>query len=158
METVRFGRWELTCDPERTRKAYAAVVKGSPEECGCEPCINFAALRGQIYVPEVLTLFEKLGIPPNREAEIYHMARLESGRHLYGGWFHFVGAIVSGADAAQQIAERIWQPDLERAGDNFSLRFSSHFALVRESFAGLHLVQVEFTAKVPWILPTIEPD
>jgi len=41
------------------------------------------------------------------------MARLESGRHHYGGWFHLVVSIVSGDDAVKQIAEKTWQPDLE---------------------------------------------
>jgi hypothetical protein len=157
MESIRFGRWQLSCDPESTRKAYAAVSMGGPEECGCQPCLNFAAARDQIYVPELVTLLEKLGISRSREVEIYHMARLESGRHLYGGWFHFVGSIVSGADAAKQIAEKTWQPDLEEAGEYFSLGFSSRLELVREPFAGLSLVQLEFTAKVPWVLATVEP-
>lgn len=157
MESIRFGRWQLSCDPESTRKAYAAVSMGGPEECGCQPCLNFAAARDQIYVPELVTLLEKLGISRSREVEIYHMARLESGRHLYGGWFHFVGSIVSGADAAKQIAEKTWQPDLEEVGEYFSLGFSSRLELVREPFAGLSLVQLEFTAKVPWVLATVEP-
>jgi hypothetical protein len=157
MNTIRFGRWELSCDPESTRKAYAALSQGSPEKCGCEPCLNFAAARDQIYAPDVRALFANLGISSNREAEIYYMARLESGRHLYGGWFHFVGTIVSGADAAKQVGERTWQPDLERTTDDFSLGFSSRVALVRKPFAGLPLVQLEFTARVPWVLMSPEP-
>lgn len=158
MELIRFARWELSCDPESTRKAYAAVSIGGPEECGCQPCLNFAAARDQIYRPEVLALLEKLGVPPNREAEIYHMARLKSGRHLYGGWFHFVGSIISGADAAKQVAENIWQPDLAEASEYFSLGFSSRLGLVRESFRGIPLVQLEFTAQVPWVLAIGEPE
>lgn len=157
MESIRFARWELICDPESTRKAHAALSIGGPEECGCEPCLNFAAARSEIYGPDVLALLEKLGISPNREVEIYHMARLESGRHLYGGWFHFVGSISSGADAAKQVAENVWQPDLEGTSEYFSLGFSSRLALVREPFAGLPLVQLEFTAKVPWVLAATEP-
>jgi hypothetical protein len=100
VQSVRFGRWEISSDAESTRKVYASISIGGPEECGCEPCLNFAAARAGIYPAEVLALFEKLGIAPNREVEIYHMARLSSGKHLYGGWFHFVGSILSGADAA----------------------------------------------------------
>ena len=85
------------------------------------------------------------------------MARLESGRHLYGGWFHFVGSIVSGADAAEKVAENIWRPNLEESSEYFSLGFSSRLELVREPFAGLPLVQLEFTAKAPWVLATAEP-
>jgi hypothetical protein len=158
MESIRFGRWELICDPDLTRKSYAAVTVGGPEGCGCEPCFNFAAARQEIYKPEVLELFEKLGISPDREVEIYHMARLSPGRHLYGGWFHFVGSIVTGADAAKQIAENTWQPALEKTSDSFSLGFSSRLELVREQFKNLPLVQLEFTAEVPWILDKAEPN
>jgi hypothetical protein len=157
MESVRFGRWELNCDPDATKKAYAAVSLGGPEECGCNPCLNFAAARNQIYPPSVLALLRNLGISPDREVEIYYMARMETGRHLYGGWFHFVGSIVSGADAAKQIAERIWQPDLENQSEYFSLGFTSRVELIRKPFAGLPLVQLEFTAQVPWVLDSPEP-
>jgi hypothetical protein len=157
MESIRFGRWELMCDPELTRKSYASVTVGGPEECGCDPCLNFIAARQHTYQSVVLELFDKLGIFCEREVEIYHMARLKPGRHLYGGWFHFVGSIVAGADAAKQISENIWQPALEKTSESFSLGFSSRIALAREPFKNLPLVQLEFTAEVPWILDKTEP-
>ena len=157
MDSIRFGRWELNCDPELTRNAYMAVKIGGPEECGCDPCLNFAAARHQIYKQDVLALFEKLGISHDREVEIYHMACLGPIRHLYGGWFHFVGSIVSGADAAKQIAENTWQPDLEKTSISFSLGFRSRIELVRPSFKNLPLVQLEFTAEAPWIIDKTEP-
>jgi hypothetical protein len=157
VESIRYGRWEINCDSESTSNAYASVLIGGPEECGCEHCLNFVAARMQVYPPSVMELFGRLGISPNREVEIYYLARLPSGRHLYGGWFHFIGSILSGADAARQVAENSWQPDLEPANENFSLGFSSRCALVRRQFAGFPLVQLEFTAEVPWVLPSGEP-
>jgi hypothetical protein len=157
METIRFGRWELSCDPELTRKAYAAIPVGGPEACGCEPCLNFATAREQIYWQPALGLFEKLGISPNREIQIYHLVRLESGLHQYGGWFHIVGSIASGADAAKRVAENMWQPDLEEISENLSIGFSARVALVPAPFKNLPLVQLEFTAEVPWILNAPEP-
>jgi hypothetical protein len=157
LKSIQYGRWAISCDAESTRSAYACVATGSPEECGCDPCLNFAAQRADIYPTAILALFEELGITTNREAEIYHLARLESGRHLYGGWFHFVGSILSGTDAAKQVAENIWKPDLETASEYFNLGFSSRVQLVRKPFEGLQLVQVEFTAQVPWIITATEP-
>jgi hypothetical protein len=116
---IEIGRWKIASDAESPRKAYAATLMGGPEECGCRPCLNFAAQRDETYPPDVMQLFEQLGIAPNRETEIYHMARLESGKHLYGGWFHFVGSIISSADAAQKIGENIWQPNLEARSEFF---------------------------------------
>jgi len=154
---IRFGRWELEADPEATRKAYANVPKSGPEECPCEPCKNFIAARERVYPAEVLALFEKLGIPFGREAEVYHMARMESGKHFYGGWFHFVGSILSGADAAQQVAENVWRPDLEKVTEDFSLGFRSRAELLRKPFEGKPIVQVEFTANVTWVISGPEP-
>ena len=154
---VRVGRWTLESDAEATRKAYAAIPTGSAEECGCTPCLNFAAQRAEVYPAGVLELFAELGISNNREAEISHMARLETGKHFYSGWFHFVGSIVSGADAAKQIAKNLWQPDLESQSDLFALGFSARSDLVREPFKGLPIVQFEFTAKIPWIIEAEEP-
>jgi hypothetical protein len=157
VKEIRFARWELEADPEATREAYANVPKSGPEECSCEPCKNFIAARERVYPAEVLAFFEKLGIPFDREAEVYHMARMESGKHFYGGWFHFVGSILSGADAAKRVAENVWRPDLEKVTEDFSLGFSSRAELLRKSFEGKPIVQVEFTASVPWVISGLEP-
>ena len=157
LRSIEYGRWVIGSDPDATRIAYAELTRGSPEECGCDPCLNFAAQRNKIYSPRALALFEFLAIQPDREAEIYHMARLESGKHLYGGWFHFVGSIISGADAAKQISENVWRPDLDIESENFSLGFTSRIELIPKSLKGLQLVQLEFTARIPWILAAKEP-
>ena len=103
--------------------AYACVLVGAPEGCGSEHDLNFVAARMPVFPPNVRELLERLHISPNREVDIYHTARLASGRHLYGGWFHFIG--FSAADAARQVAENRWKPDLELANENLSLGFSS---------------------------------
>ena len=157
LKSVASGRSKLSSHATATRTAYAKLAVGSPEECGCEPCRNFAAQRNTIYSPPARALFEALGIRSDREAEIYHMSRVESGRHLYGGWFHFVGFIVSGADAAKLVSENVWRPDLESESENFGLGFTARVHLVREPFKGSPLVQLEFDAHVPWILEAKEP-
>src|ERR1700739_3434777 len=158
LESIRFGRWEINCDAESTKRAYLSVTTGGPEKCGCEPCLNFAAARVQIYPAQVLTLFGRLGISPKREVEVYHMARLSSGKHLYGGWFHFSGSIISGSEAWKEAAENLRTPDFEEVNETFRLGFTSRLGVVREAFEGLPLVQLEFTAKVPWVLPSTEPN
>jgi hypothetical protein len=158
MEKFNFGRWEIESDTEATRRAYAEILKGSPEECSCEPCVNFIAARTQIYSSEIVAMFGELRIPTDREAQIYHMCQLPSGFHLYGGWFHFVGRILSGADAAKQIRENVWQPDLESSNGRFKFGFTSRVQQVRKAFEGLPLVQLEFSAEVPWLLDVKEPE
>lgn len=157
MEKISFGRWELEADPDATREAHANVTMGGAEECPCEPCKNFIAARERVYPAEVLALFDKLGILFDREAEVYHMARMESGKHLYGGWFHFVGRMLSGGDAVKQVAENVWQPDLEKVNEDFSLGFRTCAQLLRKPFERKLIVQVEFTANVPWVISSREP-
>src|SRR5579862_3258505 len=158
MKAFRFGRWEIQSDTEATRRAYRQVSKGSPEECGCDPCLNFVAARNQIYNDPMASMFGDLGISLDREAEIYHMGRLPTGLHYYGGWFHFVGKILSGADAEKKIRENVWQPDLHTSTDRFKFGFTSRVQQVRQAFAGLPLIQLEFSAEVPWVLDSKEPD
>src|SRR4051812_22566967 len=99
MERMVFGRWHISYDPDATRGAHNAVALGSSEECGCCHCLNFIETRAHVYPPEVLRLFDRLGIDFRKEVEVYQLARLDSGLQLYGGFFHFVGSIDTGADA-----------------------------------------------------------
>jgi hypothetical protein len=155
---VRFGRWTLQCDHVVTGRAYEQVLKGAPERCGCDPCKNFVAQRQSIYPAAVTSLFDQLGIDPSREAEIYHNARMPSGLHLYGGWFHFVGSIEKGGDAFVPVAPNAGSFALEPVGEHFKLGFSAHIGLAPPSFAGRPLVQVEFSAEIPWVISATEPN
>jgi hypothetical protein len=162
MMRITFARWELDCDAAITRELFSRVPSGSPEVCGCAPCRNFAAARGQVYAIEILSLFDSLGIAPNREAELYHTHRIEPGKHHYGGWFHFVGKILSGSDAAKQIgttkAGPVWGFDLEKVGADFELGFTQRIGLLEKPFEGHPVLQLEFQAKVPWLLLEAEPE
>ncbi|HEV3259366.1 MAG TPA: hypothetical protein VG013_21045 [Gemmataceae bacterium] len=151
MERVVFGRWRLCCDREATRRAYKFIEIGGPEACGCCHCRNFAAARGQVYPGEVRSLFEELGIDSCREAEVYQMGRLASGLHLYGGWFHCLGRI-------EQEGKEVGKFDLEGGTGPFNLFFHDKPALVPGPFQGLPLLQLEFTAEVPWVLQESEPE
>jgi hypothetical protein len=158
MQLITFARWQIECDPETTRKLYARVQSGSPEACGCEPYLNFAAARKQAYPVDVIRLFDSLGVADDREAEIYHTHRIAPRKHHYGGWFHFVGRIVSGADASKQITTNAWGFDLEKVSAEFELGFTHRIGLLKEPFQGHPVVQLEFQAAVPWVLTGEEPE
>jgi hypothetical protein len=158
MNTVKFARWEIECDPVITRGLFTQVSLGAPEACGCGPCRNFASARNQTYPADARRLFELLGIVMDREAEVYHTHRVAPGQHHYGGWFHFVGTIASGSDAARQIGTRAaWTFDLEEVGPSFKLGFTRRIGLLKEPFHGHPVVQLEFQAEVPWVLAEPEP-
>ncbi len=158
LERLEVGRWVIRCDAEATRRAYRAVPHGAPEDCGCDECRNFAAARHLIYTPEVLALLDRIGIDHRKEAEIYYNAPLGAGVHYYGGWFHFVGAIESGEEA--------WMPDGEGSGvaraesltDTFQFELSTRLGLVPDSFEAGPVVQLDFFAKVPWVVDLPGPN
>ena len=161
MKHITFARWEIECEAEATRDIFNRVRSGAPETCGCAACLNFAAARSKIYPSDVVRLFDSLGVPHNREAEIYHTHRIAPGKHHYGGWFHFVGRIVSGLDACKQTGTTgngpVWGFDLEKIGTEFEMGFTHRIGLLEEPFKGHSVVQLEFQATVPWLLSEEEP-
>jgi hypothetical protein len=158
MRPVSFKRWKVNNDAESTKTAYAAIAAGGADRCSCDHCRNFAMQRSAAYPAEVLELFESLGIAADREAEIYHLARVAPAKHLYSGWFHFVGEILRGGDHAVQISEKTWQPSLEPVSDGFSLGFTRNVTMVPKPLKDLPLVQIDFSTHLPWLLDTKEPE
>ncbi len=147
MTKIDYRDWTFDCDVESTRRAYESILAGGVETCSCSGCRNFLAQRQLVFPEEVINLFGQLGINYKRDAEIYHTARIESGLHLYGGWFHFIGNILK-------------QPDVPaKLNGHFTVDFIVSRSLAAESFGNQPLVQVEITAEVPWILKEEkEPD
>jgi hypothetical protein len=160
MEPLTFARWRLLADAEATRTAYLAIPAGPPGGCGCAPCRNFAAARDDAYPAAVLDLFRRLGITPVREAEVWHLGRVDGGLHLYGGLLHFVGSIQEGGDALTETGA----VDLEPVTGTFAVGFTTRLDLVPASFANVpivqaeSLVQVNFYSQIPWVLAEPEPD
>lgn len=149
------SRWLIEADPLATGRCYAQLPVGM--DCTCCYCRNFDAARGRTFPAEFVALLETLGVDPAKPAELCHWCREPSGWYRTGGWFHCVGTILSGEDAIHweghvgtcRLEE--WVPGLE-------LGFTNHLDLVREVFAGLPLVQLEFVTRVPWVLEEPEPE
>ncbi len=147
MGRLELPGWRIEYDPDTTRAAYATLQAGGAEACGCDPCRNWVLTRDRLVPQELKELLGRLGVPLDRDAEVYHIARLESGLHLYAGWYHFVGRVLTGElDGAESIA---FGP--------FKVFFHSHPALLPEAFAGLPVVQLEFEAELPWLSGVPEP-
>ena len=158
METINMFRWSLEVDPQMTREVHALLNRGGAEKCGCDPCRNFIAARDQVFTTEFISLLGALGIDSKREIEVYHNARLPSGLHSYGGWFHAVGKIAAGGECWREVNPRlrVRVPELESLSPQLAVGFQSQCALVREPFRGLSLFQVEFQAEVPWVISAPE--
>ncbi len=141
MDHLELPGWRVLYDAAATRAAYARVPVGGADSCSCDPCRNWVLSRARLVPGEMRALLGRLGIPLDRDAEVYHNARLESGLHSYGGWYHFVGRVLTG--------EREGSPHV--LFGPFAVFFHSSPALLPEAFAGHSVVQLEFRAEIPWL-------
>jgi len=156
METITFARWIIQVDSSLTRDLYRSIPNGSPEDCRCDPCLNFVANRKQIYPAAAQELLAQLGIDWHKEAEIYNNGQIRPGIHLYGGWFHFVGNMQCGNDCWKSVGDKSYSADFHPVTDNFMLGFSNNIALLPDPFKGKDVVQVEFSVETTWIIDAPE--
>ena len=155
MERIAINGWVLECDPDATRRALAAEPAGAPEVCGCLHCRNFAAAREAAYGPELRALLGQLGVPVDREAEVYDCGPAErAGYRLTGGWFHFVGRVVRDPLLDVEPAGR----PFAALGPGVRVSFAPGGALLPDGLIGHPVVQLEFEGEVPWVLPEPAPD
>ncbi len=161
METVRFRQWEVAADPAATREAYGSIDIGWPEFCGCVHCRNFAQARPTTYPADALDLMQRLGVTPALEQEVVPIEPLRSDAYFYTGSFAFVGQLVTGPD--------FWKPKpggglmndreaTEYLTDTFRMGFTNHLTRTSKPFRGKSVVQLEFAAEVPWVIPKRMPD
>ena len=157
MTVKTVGRWQIEFDPAATASCYKEIVANW--YCDCAPCRNFLALGDKVFPRFALNLFEQLGVDVWKPAEVYHNAREENGLHNYGGWFHFVGRVESGADALRQVGNEPCSGvfELEPVGENFKFGFSNCLGLVPKQFDKKAIVQLEFITQVEWTIAEPEP-
>ncbi|SRR6266446_4671345 len=151
---TNIARWQVEYDADATRVCYARVAQGSQITCLCNDCHNFAAALEQAFPPAARGVLDQLGIDHTKPAEVYTTGRVDSGLHQYGGWFHLVGCIESGADAWRQIDKdgKSFTGELEPLSDHFQIGLTPRVALLPKPFHGKPVVQVEFETRIPWVL------
>jgi hypothetical protein len=155
MKISKFGRWKIKYDPKATSHCYAQLPHGSG--CLCHDCRNFMAATHAAFPAKFRAIARELGVSLNKPAELCHYCREDSGLHLVGGWYHFVGQIVSGADAMKPVGECGWTHDFEKLPSGFESGFTSRLDLVPAPFKKPKLVQqLNFTTRIPWVIP--EPE
>lgn len=141
MERVEWKGWVVEVDLAATAAAHCERPSGSPEACGCLHCRNFAAARDRAYPGGFVGWLLSLGVPQDKESEIYHLGEEPDGLHLYGGWFHFVGRVITA-------------PREPGMGSDSAFRAWAHseLALVPKPFDAPHVAQLEFETRIPWVL------
>lgn len=134
------GEWFFTNDLSATQEAYSRIDVGTADECKCNGCRNFVAVRDRVFPPAFIELLKSLGIDPHKDGEVYHNGQIAPGRHHYGGWYHFVGSLDKTGDFAP----------LDYGG-GFTVWLSRRHSPALASFEGLALVELGFQAdNVPW--------
>ena len=72
MDEIEFPGWRIKYDRPATVAAYDRISIGGPDACGCAACRNWAAIRREVIPTNFQSLLDQLGIPPDREIEVYH--------------------------------------------------------------------------------------
>lgn len=147
MTELRMGDQLIRFDNDATTAAYAQILNGGADRCSCSGCRNFAKLRAETYPEAFRDLLNTLGIDPTKEGEAVHYGPKETGRHLYGGWFYFVGEVIEAGESSS------------RAGDDFRYWTGTSFPRPPAAF-GKTVAALEFMTQVPWVLeePFDSPD
>jgi hypothetical protein len=139
---LQLGQQKLLFDCEATVVLYRdTFTVADGDRCGCTSCKNFASQRGNIYPGAFLQFLKELGINPLREWEVFDYD-FDSGnpnKHLYGGWFLFVGELVAGVGIPPK-----------HATETFTYWFTTSFPAATLP-TNMKICAVEFLVQVPWI-------
>jgi hypothetical protein len=149
------GRWKIECDREATVHCYSSLPVGV--ECSCANCRNFIAAVDQAFPDEFRAIARGLGVDLGKPAELAHYGHETAGLRISGGWFHFVGTVLEGADAWNEVGSGSWTGALEQLVVGFEFGVSSRTALVRDPFLRHSVAQLEFITRVPWVISEAEP-
>jgi len=141
MTEMRVGDQTIRYDRDATAAIYTSIKNGWAEDCGCVGCRNLVTQRDVIYPASFRKLLDQLGIDPNKEAEAVSDGPLEGGLHHYGGWFFFVGEMVTTGEGLSDAS----------ASHYFEYFFTRVGPCPKEFLVGPKLA-VEFVAHLKWIL------
>lgn len=138
MKTLVLGKSIVRVDVERTRATYASIESGGWVECGCASCKNFGAVVLKAFPSEVLAFFDRAGIDPLKDAEVYEHGESSPGFHSYGGEFYFWGEEVNAV-----LGELSEKP-------LFKFTFMPPSPLAQEEFRHPGALCFLFEADLPW--------
>jgi hypothetical protein len=163
---IAFGPWTLCAYVESTRRCYRKIKESGSDRCWCDNCKNFAQVRGQAYPPELLTVFDSLGVDFQKESEVHYYGRTPAGLHTYRGWFYLVGSIEHGPESWHHPPNGKPEKRFHRIGPCFEVglgRKSGYgfseweTVLIAAGFADGPCVEIDFYADLPWLSDAPEP-
>ncbi len=148
MDRFEIGPCIITYDRDATLDSYSRIPQGGADDCDCQYCRNYILTRDKVFPPEFLALLIQLGIDFRKEAEVYHFARMENGRHLYGGSIYFVGEMRS-------IPDSKLDHDMSLCSESRRISFSiinGRSLAPQDEFGKQDLCEIRFEVEVPWLL------
>ncbi len=145
----KFGQYNVDVDTERTRAFYRTAPRVT-ETCGCDGCRNFE--RAADELPDAVGMFfDRLGADLKKVCECYVNGPTEDGMLLYGGFCHLCGSLVSGGSTS------VWQDGAAYpVTETFRVSVQQNTDLLEDGFPQ-PAVQMEFSAKIPWLLDRENP-
>jgi hypothetical protein len=148
------GRWRIDHDPDATKSCYELCPRFS---CACPDCHNFLIAFDVAFHPEFQKIASELGIDLRKPSELVPYGREAANRHVYGGWYHIVGVMLSGEDAWKAEDDSSSCENFLAITKSFRYGFSNRSQLLPDSFKGKQIVQLEFMTRVPWVANMPEP-
>jgi hypothetical protein len=147
MELMTIHNYRFYFDKKATIEAYKNFSACCIEQCSCAYCKNFNESRNEIYTKEFLELLQAIGINHKQEAEVYHIKACNKSRHLYGGWFHFIGR-------PDRYIHKNGTPTIEKIkfGDSLEAFITDQTILVDTAFQNKPVLQLEFIVETPWLI------
>lgn len=149
---IEFGQYKVDVDIQKTKEFYKKaelVSKG----CSCDGCLNFEKAVG-VFPQSVTMFFTNLGIDLRKVCECYVNCTNKDGTLLYGGFYHVCGTLLNGKSAWKKINDRTsyWEENATFAVSlDFHISFQEDIALLEADFP-LPVIQLEFSANIPWVL------
>src|SRR5260370_23860049 len=102
-----------------TKQCYEQIEEGGTANCGCDNCANFALAREQAYPPELMAVFDSLGIDFRKESEVHHYGRTPAGLHTYRGWFYVIRSIEDGPECWTKLEDKKLKRRVYRVSPSF---------------------------------------
>lgn len=160
MKSVTYKDWMFEVDIEATRQVYKDVANGGAGTCGCTNCKNYLAQIDFAFPQDIKQLLFDLGIDYQKDYEVWHYSKLDSGLHMYGGCFHFIGSF-SEPDCKVKTGDNAYRLALIEVQSNFSIGFTSALTISQSFFSDYgerSIVEVNFQLWAPWVIPDEESE
>lgn len=132
MVELELGRWIVRLDKEKTKDFYDKF-HFITDDCSCDYCVNY--VKATAFLPQkLLNIFMQLGIDPRKEGKIYHCCDNENGTHLYGGFYHIIGELITGDDCWEKASDSTSNDRFLKMEDGYSIGFTRDVALVPDNY------------------------